>query len=176
MNNILVYRHKTLDTHEVFYIGIGNSSRPYKKSGRTRYWKNIVNKHNYYVEILQKNLSWDTACELEKLLIQEYGRRDLGTGCLVNMTDGGDGVRNYKFSREMVEKIATKNRGRKHTEQQNIDKSKRQLGQGGKKVLNTLTNKIYLSVIIAAREVNIPVTTLRRYLDTNSNKTILKYL
>ena len=28
MNNILVYRHRTLDTHEVFYVGIGSKKDP----------------------------------------------------------------------------------------------------------------------------------------------------
>jgi hypothetical protein len=29
-NNIVVYRHVRLDTNEVFYIGIGNETRPYE--------------------------------------------------------------------------------------------------------------------------------------------------
>ena len=134
MNNILVYRHRTLDTKEVFYVGIGNCNRPFKKHGRTLYWKNIVKKHGYSIEILQNNLSWEDACELEELLILEYSRRDLSTGCLVNMTNGGDGVKNFKFPREVVDKIRMKNTGRKHSTQQNLEKSIRQQGQGGKKL------------------------------------------
>lgn len=172
----LVYRHRALDTHEVFYIGIGNINRPYKKHGRTLHWKNIVSKHGYYVEILQDNLTWEEACELEELLISEYGRKDLGTGCLCNMTNGGDGLNNFKFPREIVEKIRNKNIGRKHSKQQNLEKSIRQLGQGGKKVIDSITQVIYPSVANASKMTGIPRTTLGRYLGSNSSKTTLKYL
>ena len=171
---ILVYRHRTLDTKEVFYIGIGGYNRPYKKHGRTLYWKNIVNKHGYSIEILQNNLSWEEACELEELLILEYGRRDLNTGYLVNMTSGGEGIKNFKMSKQTKEKIKKSNKGRKHSTQQNLEKSIRQQGQGGKKIINTLTNQIYPSIVIASKETNIPRTTLMRYI--NNNKITLKYL
>ena len=91
----IVYRHRRLDNHEVFYIGIGRTEkRAYSKWNRNTYWKNIVSKHGYNVELLAKGLSWEDACELESFLIEEYGRKDLGTGQLVNMTDGGDGLSN----------------------------------------------------------------------------------
>ena len=55
MNKYLVYRHIRLDKNEVFYIGIGNDSN-YKRSkikaNRSVYWKNIVNKTFYEIEIL----------------------------------------------------------------------------------------------------------------------------
>jgi len=40
--------------------------------------------------LIQEFLSEDDAFEAEKLLIAYYGRIDLGTGCLRNMTPGGD--------------------------------------------------------------------------------------
>ena len=36
-------------------------------------------------------MTWEEACEKEKEYIKFYGRRDLGLGSLVNMTDGGEG-------------------------------------------------------------------------------------
>ena len=65
----LVYRHRRLDTFEIFYIGIGSIKRAYLKHGRNKHWNNIVNKTNYQVEIIAENLDWETACELEILLI-----------------------------------------------------------------------------------------------------------
>lgn len=176
MNNKVVYRHITLDTNQVFYIGIGKVSRPKSKNNRNKFWQHVVNKHGYYSEVLKDNLSHEEACELEELLILEYGRRDLGTGYLVNMTDGGDGLNNYKFDRSIVEKIREKNIGRKHSLQQNLEKSLRQQGQRGKKIIDSKTQIIYRSIVIASKETGIPKTTLRRYLINNSNKTTLKFL
>lgn len=103
----VVYRHRRLDTNEIFYVGIGKSkSRAYKKSNRTKHWKRVVNKAGYLVEILKENLSWGDACELEELLISEYGRKDLGEGNLINMTNGGDGVPNLVHSQESKDLIS----------------------------------------------------------------------
>jgi hypothetical protein len=90
-----VYRHIRLDKNEPFYIGIGKDNsykRAFEKSktGRSIFWHNVVNKSNYEVEILIDNLSWQQACEKEKEFILLYGRKDLKTGCLVNMTIGGE--------------------------------------------------------------------------------------
>ena len=102
-----VYEHRRNDTGEVFYVGIGNDkNRPYTKQGRNRFWKRIVNKHGYSVHILHDNISWDEACQLEKQLISQYGRIDLGTGCLVNMTDGGDGTLGAIRSEEFKHKVS----------------------------------------------------------------------
>lgn len=94
MNKYLVYRHIRLDKNEPFYIGIGNEKRPYEKRRRNKYWKNIINKTEYKIEILFNDLTWGQACEKEKELIQLYGRKDLSLGTLVNLTDGGDGTLN----------------------------------------------------------------------------------
>ena len=44
------------------------------------------------MKILLEDISWTHACYAEKWCIKMYGRRDLKTGTLVNLTDGGDGV------------------------------------------------------------------------------------
>jgi len=104
----VVYKHIRLDKEEVFYIGIGkNRSRAYNSSkGRSVYWKNIVAKTEYQVDILFEDLSWEEACEKEKELITLYGRRDLGLGTLVNLTDGGEGSINLADS--IKDSISTK--------------------------------------------------------------------
>jgi hypothetical protein len=94
-----VYRHIRLDKNEPFYIGIGSDdsgeySRAYIKKERNKYWHHVIKKSNYDVEILLEDLTWEQACEKEKEFIALYGRKDLGLGQLVNMTDGGDGLIN----------------------------------------------------------------------------------
>ena len=117
-----VYRHRRNDTDEIFYIGITTKrKRPFSKQSRNKYWHNVVNKVGYSVEILKENISWLNACELEMLLISEYGRKDLGLGNLVNLTDGGEGiinptksVRDSRSNRMKGKKYA---KGYKHTDE-----------------------------------------------------------
>jgi len=91
----VVYQHRREDTNEVFYVGIGNcEKRAYDKTRRYKPWKDFVKNHKYYVEVTHKDIIWEEACFIEKYLISFYGRRDLGLGPLVNMTDGGDGTKN----------------------------------------------------------------------------------
>ena len=104
----VVYRHWRLDKPEVFYVGIGkDESRAYDfKKARNKIWHSVKNRAEVQVEIVASGLDWATACELEQLMIQEYGRIDLGTGRLVNLTDGGDGSINVKFSEETKKKMS----------------------------------------------------------------------
>jgi hypothetical protein len=109
----VIYRHIRLDTNEPFYIGIGKTDkRAYSKKSRNKLWNNIVNKTEYIVEILMDNLTWEQACEKEKEFISMYGRKDLGKGTLVNMTDGGDG--NNNFSKEVRERISNAHKGNQY--------------------------------------------------------------
>jgi hypothetical protein len=88
----IVYLHRRKDTNEVFYIGIGKDSyRIGRKANRNKYWHNIVNKYGYTKELLFKDITWEEAIKKEIELINKYGRKDLKTGCLVNMTRGGEG-------------------------------------------------------------------------------------
>ena len=115
MNDTVVYRHLK-PNGEVFYVGIGCEKRPYSKHHRSKWWKNIVKKYpDYGVEVVATGLSWDDACELEELMISEYGRRDLGLGTLVNMTNGGEGCYGLVHSEETKQKIGAANKGKKHS-------------------------------------------------------------
>lgn len=94
IDEFCVYFHINPLKNEIFYVGIGNVKRPYVKSNRRKFWKNIVNKYGYIVDVVHINLSWKEACILEKFYVKKIGRRDLGLGTLVNLTDGGDGLSN----------------------------------------------------------------------------------
>ena len=91
----IVYEHIRKDTGEVFYVGIGKDIRRSKsKSNRNPHWHHIVDLHGYSINITHQGLTWEEACIIESQKINEYGRRDLGLGKLVNMTDGGEGIPN----------------------------------------------------------------------------------
>lgn len=103
--NKVVYLHRRNDDLSIFYVGMGSKKRPYSKRDRNNYWNNVVKKHGYYTEIVADNLSVEDAYELEMFLISELGRKDLGTGRLVNLTDGGDGCKkpNLKTIKKAIE-------------------------------------------------------------------------
>ena len=109
MKNKVVYFHKRNDTNEVFYVGIGNTNRPKTKENRNTHWHNVVNKVGYTVEIVHEGLTWDEACVYEVNYIKDFGRRDLGLGTLVNLTDGGEGLNNP--TKETRNKIGNGKRG-----------------------------------------------------------------
>lgn len=102
----IVYQHRRLDTNEIFYIGIGKTEkRAYERDGRNTYWHRVVKKYDYIVEIAITDVSWEIACEIEKDYIKHYGRKDLGLGPLVNMTDGGQGTFGIIHSDESRKKM-----------------------------------------------------------------------
>jgi hypothetical protein len=123
-----VYRHIRLDTNVVFYIGKGTMDKgKYKRANsrydRNKYWHNIVKKHNYIVEIIIEGLTEKDAFDSEVELILHYGRIDLGTGTLVNMTAGGDGACGTVVSEETRKKRSNFGKGNtyalgyRHTEE-----------------------------------------------------------
>lgn len=113
MKKYYVYCHKDPTTQEIFYIGKGSGPRAYVTQSRGKYWKNYVNKHGIpIVEILYENLEEEESFTLEKQLIQSLGRRDLGTGILVNTTDGGEGCSGMVHSEETKQNLRESRKGK----------------------------------------------------------------
>jgi len=74
----------------------GLKDSPYyagKGKGKRAYTKHTFGppKDKNRIQFIAKNMNEADAFQLEMLLINLYGRVDLGTGCLRNLTDGGDG-------------------------------------------------------------------------------------
>ena len=87
MNNFVVYAYCRKDG-TFYYIGKGRPLRPYGK--RREGIKPPADKDR--ILILHSGLPEQTAFDYEGKLILFYGRKDLGTGLLRNMTNGGEGV------------------------------------------------------------------------------------
>lgn len=147
---MIVYIHIRLDKNEPFYIGIGKDiKRAYISKRRNPLWNNIVNKTEYEVQILFEDVTREFACEKEMELIQLYGRFDLGTGILANMTDGGEHNKGRNpwnkgktgvYSEETKARMSEKNfgnsyhKGKPHSEEtkDKISKSKKGVPSGRK--------------------------------------------
>lgn len=111
-----VYRHRRLDTNEVFYVGFSegnkeNYQRAKTKFGRNPHWTRIVKIHGFNWEIIADNLSVDEAQELEIFVISLYGRLDKKEGLLVNMADGGEGNLGYMPSEKVRKEHSERMRG-----------------------------------------------------------------
>lgn len=106
MNDKVAYHHLRKDTQEVFYVGIGEPNRPYEDGSRNPHWHHIVDKVGYEVLIIKENITWEEACQWEISEIKKIGRRDLGLGPLVNLTDGGEGTQGVIITDERRENIS----------------------------------------------------------------------
>lgn len=123
-----IYRHIRPDTNEVFYIGKGNNldkrkskyRRAFETLKRSDFWDKVYNKNNkkILVDILFECETEQQANEKEIEFILLYGRKDLGKGSLVNLTDGGDGSFGHIMSEENRQRkrdIGSPMKGKKHT-------------------------------------------------------------
>jgi hypothetical protein len=116
-----VYCYLRTASNLPYYVGLG--SRPDRMTARhsckvPRNWSRI--------RVMRQELTREQAIYWERLYIARYGRKDLGTGCLMNRTDGGDAtkhgpealekIRQAALRPENVERLRTVNVGRKRPE------------------------------------------------------------
>ncbi len=119
-----IYRHIRLDTGVPFYIGIGTKDlkfnskyeiiykRAFNKPSRNKIWWDIVNKTDYDIEILMESEDYNFLLRKETEFVKLYGRINLGTGILSNLTDGGDSPGNVIISEESKRKMSLNHRDR----------------------------------------------------------------
>jgi hypothetical protein len=106
-----------------YYVGKGHGNRAFsfQRKGAPR------PQDDSYIAFIQEGLTEQEALSLERYCISLYGRIDIGTGILRNLTDGGDGVCGLVFSEDTIEAMRVRNSGK-----QLSDETKRRIGLANK--------------------------------------------
>lgn len=136
-----VYIHRRADTGEPFYVGKGSRrtrdrsesyERAYTHCRRARRWCDAVAAHGLVVEVVACCAEDAEAQRLEMQLIEAIGRRDIGAGPLINLTDGGDGHAGIVVSDELRAKRSQNSRGpRSEAWVKSIRAARKNGGNGG---------------------------------------------
>ena len=105
--------------YEPLYVGKGKNGRWKDISGRSEYFKRIINKIKKLglepiIIKLKENLNEDNSFILESELINLIGRKDLYQGSLINFTNGGEGISGYNHTYETKRKQSEKKKGENH--------------------------------------------------------------
>lgn len=90
-----------------YYIGKGHGNRAWD------WHRNIpVPKDKERIVMLETNLTELGAFSIERRMIRWWGRKDLQTGILRNMSDGGEGVTGYTHTAETRAKLSKISKGK----------------------------------------------------------------
>lgn len=112
MSNKKFYTYAYLrEDRTPYYIGKGEGKRLYEKHKRRgqkdfrpKLENGSINKNR--IIYLKKNITEEEAFKHEIYMISVFGRKDLKTGILINMTDGGDGLSGFIFNEDRRNEIS----------------------------------------------------------------------
>jgi hypothetical protein len=135
-----VYAYIRKSNGTPYYIGKGRKYRAFCKHSTTA----TTPKDKSKIIFLETNLTEIGAFALERRYIRWWGRKDLGTGILLNKTDGGEGSSGAKISHseETRRKMSEAARGKPKSE---IHRKNNSLSQTGKKLSEETKRKMSTS-------------------------------
>ena len=105
-----VYCYLRTSDGSPYYIGIASQAyRATSKDHRVR-----VPADRARIRVMRSGLTWEEAASWEKFYISRYGRKDINTGILRNLTDGGEGTTGWICTEDTKQKISAANTGKRH--------------------------------------------------------------
>lgn len=84
-----------------YYVGYGQKQRAFKKQNH-----NVPLPPSLDRVLVEYHDSIQDAKFAEQFLISYFGRKDIGTGCLRNLTEGGEGTTGKKFTPEQIQRLS----------------------------------------------------------------------
>jgi hypothetical protein len=113
-----------------YYIGKGRGKRCYYNGGRS-----VSAPPKDRILLLKTGLTEREAFRHEVYMIKVFGRKDIGTGILRNLTDGGDGTTGFVPTKETRKKLSeagkgnTKRKGVPHSPEAKVKLREASLGR-----------------------------------------------
>jgi hypothetical protein len=104
------------DNNTPYYIGKGKNDRAWSPHVGCN-----MPKDKTKILMMETNLTEIGALALERRYIRWYGRKNINTGILRNLTDGGEGCSGMNHSDEVRMRISKTLKGKKHSEQHKLN-------------------------------------------------------
>jgi uncharacterized protein len=120
-SDFYIYLYIDPRTDKVFYVGKGRlervnrhimqardySNSSYSKKPIVTYIRDLWDQGlEPIVKMYAENITEEESFVIETNLIREFGRKDLGLGTLLNITDGGAGTVHHKHTEETKKKMS----------------------------------------------------------------------
>lgn len=119
-----VYQLRVEGEELPFYIGKGKGDRAWHHLKLSDYDSNLYKKNKIakayregkqvFVELLEDSLVEEVAFQLETFYITKFGRANLGTGPLTNLTNGGEGFSGQVFTESHKANMSRVKTGENH--------------------------------------------------------------
>jgi len=107
-----------------YYIGKGKGNRAWSKAHNVR-----LPPESWRIVVIAQDLSEIGAWAFERRMIRIWGRLDLGTGCLYNRTDGGEGASGYRHTQDTKIIISQKGTGKERSNETKVRISNAKTGK-----------------------------------------------
>jgi len=164
MNNYYTYAYLREDGTP-YYIGKGSNGRAYESHKHIK-----VPEDKNKILFLKQNLTEEDSFKHEKYMINVLGRKDLGTGILRNLTEGGEGTSGRIHSEETRQKISNAHNNKILSEETKRKMSKSRMGERNPNYGKTTSEETKRKISEAKRGKTLSEEHKRKVSESNNGK------